>query len=280
MQRLRDVLAHWRPRATAAGDALSRVTAAWARIVGGEIAAHCKPRRIDGNTLVVLTDSNAWSQQLAFLSERVISAVAAEAGMQVTAIRFRTGTIRTERFSQAARARPRRRPYAPREPATTPEAALKSFQSAVLQAHKAKTEDGWRRCATCEIPVAPPARQCAACTNARARERFEKTARLLFEAPWLGYAGIAALVDALTPREYDDVRRRVLSQWWDALVRLRAEHRPPTPRERSLASSFVVLKSGLDPERIAPAVVRDLLGDELHGVLYADRSEKKGNIVQ
>ena len=40
------------------------------------------------------------------------------------------------------------------------------------------------------------------------------------------------------------------------------------PRERQIASSYVLLQSGLEPDRITPAVVRNLLGDELEAQLH------------
>ena len=40
-------------------------------------------------------------------------------------------------------------------------------------------------------------------------------------------------------------------------------------RERLVASSYVLLRSKLPPEEIMPATVRNVLGDELHELLYA-----------
>jgi hypothetical protein len=34
----------------------------------------------------------------------------------------------------------------------------------------------------------------------------------------------------------------------------------------------VLLKSELEPDKIAPAVVRDLLGDELHEIFYGNEN--------
>ncbi len=105
------------------------------------------------------------------------------------------------------------------------------------------------------------------------QERDARVARLLFEAPWLGYAGIAPLVVDLTLQEYEAVRLRLLRRWKDALERIRRTGgSQATARDRMIASSYVLLKSQLDPERIAPAVVRDLLGDELHDIFYGSEN--------
>jgi hypothetical protein len=105
------------------------------------------------------------------------------------------------------------------------------------------------------------------------QEREARVARLLFEAPWLGFAGIAQLVDGLTLADYEAVRVRLLRRWKDALERVRRTGGAQlTARDRMIASSYVLLKSELDPERIAPAVVRDLLGDELHDIFYGSEN--------
>jgi hypothetical protein len=110
---------------------------------------------------------------------------------------------------------------------------------------------------------------CVTCAAAGARERGEAAARLLFEAPWLGYAGTAALVRGLKEEEYERVRAQLLARWWEALVRARTAKRLSRDgRERTLASSYVVLRSKLPPEEIVPATVRNVLGDELHDLLY------------
>ena len=92
---------------------------------------------------------------------------------------------------------------------------------------------------------------CITCVNARTEARTEATARLLFEAPWLGYGGTAALVDGLSSQEYGSIRRGCC-----ALV---GDSSPGSPErlsrdglERVIASSYVVLKSELPPERIGP----------------------------
>ncbi len=100
-------------------------------------------------------------------------------------------------------------------------------------------------------------------------------ARLLSEAPWLGFAGTAALIDGLKKTEYERVRNRLLSRWWETLARARAGGRLSRDgRERSIASSYVLLKSKLSPEEIMPATVRNVLGDELAELLYGTTKGK------
>ena len=67
----------------------------------------------------------------------------------------------------------------------------------------------------------------------------------------------------------EGIRHRLLVRWWDRLSRARlAGKLSRDGSERLIASSYVLLKSELAPERIGPATVRNVLGDELHELIY------------
>lgn len=268
----------WTPGAEIVADPLTLLAAAWPSIVGPDVAKNSRPLEISRGALIILTRSSAWSQQLSFLSDRIVAAVAQKTGTRdVERVRFRvgriaasgTGTGRASDYSRAIRAKSQ-----PREAAATLEEAVQRFRGDVIDVQRAKAAAGWNECEQCGIGVSPLAGSlCIACVNARDEARASCVARLLFDVPWLGYDGIAKIVGDITPAEYEAVRTRLLSRWWDALSRVRRSgRRIMSPRERLIASSYVLLKSGVDPERIAPAVVRDLLGDELHDIIYGSEN--------
>ncbi|MDQ6822957.1 MAG: DUF721 domain-containing protein [Candidatus Eremiobacteraeota bacterium] len=266
----------WTPGAEISGDPLTVITATWPSIVGPDVAKNSRPLEISRGSLIVLTRSSAWSQQLSFLSERIVAAVAEKTGKRdIEGIRFRVGRLAaagTRRRAQRDFATPVR--SEPREAVATLAEAVQRFRSDVTDVQRAKVAAGWKQCEKCGTAVSPSAGSlCVACVNARSEARTASVARLLFDVPWLGYDGIAEVVDGLTTAEYESIRTRLLSRWWDALSRVRRSGRGTmTPRERLIASSYVLLKSGLDPERIAPAVVRDLLGEELHDIIYGSEN--------
>jgi hypothetical protein len=81
--------------------------------------------------------------------------------------------------------------------------------------------------------------------------------------------GTAALIESLTVEEYERNRLALLERWWTLLLRTKADGRVSLDgRERKIASSYVLLKTGWEPQRITPAVVRNILGDDLMTVLY------------
>jgi hypothetical protein len=278
LKQLSHALSGWRPQDAHPDDPLTVLQREWAQIVGDDVAANSRPAEIVRDALLVVTRSSAWSQQLAFLSERVLHAVQQRAGVSVRTLRFRVGRIREAgaappgaRKQTGARAKV---PLRAHEPAPTLEAAMERFRADVAAAQRAKAAAGWKECLRCGARTHTASGLfCVPCANADAQEREAQVARLLFEAPWLGYAGIAPLVRGLTPQQYEAVRVALLRRWKDTLERIRRSGRPRvTMRDRSIASSYVLLKSELEPDRIAPAVVRDLLGDELHEIFYGNEN--------
>jgi hypothetical protein len=269
-------MGEWQPQALHPGDPLSVLQTQWAQIVGDDVAANSRPAEIIRDALVVVTRSSAWSQQLSFLSERVLEAVREHTGMRVGSLRFRVGRMARAAAHEGAGRRTRVRTNGHtrrmREPAVSLEDAFERFRADVHAAQRAKAAAGWKECVRCGVHTAPGP-FCVPCATAHAQERDAQVARLLFEVPWLGYVGIAAVVPGLKPHEYEAVRLNLLRRWKDTLERIRRSgKRNVSMRDRSIASSYVLLKSQLEPDKIAPAVVRDLLGDELHEIFYGSEN--------
>jgi hypothetical protein len=276
MKPLKTALQAWEPSASVSGDPLLSVKAEWSAIVGEDVAANSRPAEISRDALLIVTRSSAWSQQLAFLSERIMSALRKRTGLDLQRLRFRVGRI-NESASAPVRKRGAKRTSQraeKRSAAESLQAAFERFRDDVVASERAKAAAGWKECIRCGVRIYPASGSlCVPCKNAAAQERDARVARLLFEVPWLGYAGVAPLVDNLTPQDYEAIRLRLLRRWKDVLDRVRRTGGAQlTTRDRMIASSYVLLKSELDPERIAPAVVRDLLGDELHEILYGNEN--------
>jgi len=281
MLKLGDAVARWQPTAGPAADPVVLLEAAWEEIVGADVARNSRPARIAGGTLTVTTRSGAWSNQLSFLSEHVLAAVSARLpAAAVTRLQFRVGRLPRERAPLQQVRRQARSPVGLR---TRPEAAsaaqaLDRFRRDVEELARERRAKGWMPCAGCGALISPgAATRCQACTAVRDERIAQATSRLLFEAPWLGFGGTAALVEGLQKEEYDRIRALLLSHWWEILTRARTAGRlSPDGRERLVASSYVLLHTKIPPEEIAPATVRSVLGDELNELLYGDASCEGG----
>ena len=271
---LAEACREWAPFQDARLEPLVAIAATWPQIVGPQVAEHSRPLEIRGQTLVVVTRSQSWTHQLSFMTRQMLEALMRDAPeANITQVRFRVGRIVPSTSSKDApqvRRRISKRSADARPPTQSLAEALDRFRQDVTEVQRAKAAGGAAFCRRCGVVLsAGHATCCLPCAQAEREQRQRAVARLLFEAPWLGFEGIAALVEGLTEREYGAVRIKLLRRWWETLQRTqRARRLSPHSRERLIASSYVILKSGLEPEQIVPAVVRNLLGDELHDLIY------------
>jgi predicted nucleic acid-binding Zn ribbon protein len=59
------------------------VFGAWERVVGPDIAAHCRPVKLAGAELTIEAESTAWATQLRLLTARILRQIASEVGPNV-----------------------------------------------------------------------------------------------------------------------------------------------------------------------------------------------------
>jgi predicted nucleic acid-binding Zn ribbon protein len=64
-------------------NAEGTVFGAWEKVVGNEVAEHCRPIRLEGTELTVEAESTAWAMQLRLLSARLIAGIAGHVGHNV-----------------------------------------------------------------------------------------------------------------------------------------------------------------------------------------------------
>jgi predicted nucleic acid-binding Zn ribbon protein len=63
--------------AAASPATMEAVFSRWAEIVGGELAEHVRPVRVEGHALVVAADHPAWATRARMQSGRILAQVAA-----------------------------------------------------------------------------------------------------------------------------------------------------------------------------------------------------------
>jgi predicted nucleic acid-binding Zn ribbon protein len=59
------------------------VFGAWERVVGADVAAHCRPVKLVDGELTVEAESTAWATQLRLLTKKLLGQIAAEVGPNV-----------------------------------------------------------------------------------------------------------------------------------------------------------------------------------------------------
>ena len=267
LSKLGTALAGWRPSAGRPGDPLTVIRAAWADIVGDDVARAAQPVALTGSALVVITASGAWSHQLSFLEREIIRSVVALGVPQVERLRFRIGTIRAARGAGGRRLV--RSAVAGALPAGKPvsaDDAVARFRAVVERRRNAHRAAGGAVCAPCGGAIATGARG-RPCADGEERGVREQCERILFDAPWLDPEAVITQVDGLTAEAYDRIRRRLLRAWVDELRLARKRHAVKAEidriRIRKLASSYVLLETRIDPNRLEldSPVRQNALGD-------------------
>ncbi|MBV8300150.1 MAG: DUF721 domain-containing protein [Candidatus Eremiobacteraeota bacterium] len=272
MLKLGAVLDGWRPKPGPGSDPLLAARAAWPDLVGADVARAAQPVAIERDeVLVVLTSSSAWSHQLAFLEPEIVRGLRLLPETRaLTRLRFRVGKLRRAAVSTAGGpGGPRRagNELAAEPPARTLDDALARLRRTVERSRNEHRSRGGAFCALCDAPVDQGTATCRPCRDHDERRRRFACERLLFEAPWLGSEDVLGLVDGLTAEEYDAFRRALLKTWWDELWRANKLHKLRQPldrvRLRKLASSFVLLETQIDPNRLEmdSAVRKNALGE-------------------
>jgi hypothetical protein len=266
LTKLGAALSGWRPRDGPPGDPLATIRAAWAELVGSDVARAAQPVALAGGALVVVTASGAWSHQLSFLERDILRRIAELGVAGVERLRFRIGTIRAPRAAGGRRAaRPPGGAPAAGKPHSAAE-ALARFRAVVERRRQSHQAAGGTFCAACGAALAAGTR-CRPCTDAEERTRREQCERILFESPWLDAEAVLGAVAGLSAAEYDAIRRRLLRAWTDELRLARKRHAVKAPidaaRVRKLASSYVLLETRIDPNRLEldSPVRRNALGD-------------------
>ncbi|HLT12449.1 MAG TPA: DciA family protein [Micromonosporaceae bacterium] len=61
----------------------ARVFGMWSEIVGAEVAARCRPVKLDGGELTIEAESTAWATQLRLLQRTLLSRITAEVGGEI-----------------------------------------------------------------------------------------------------------------------------------------------------------------------------------------------------
>ncbi|TAM77668.1 DUF721 domain-containing protein [bacterium] len=273
MERLFTALQRWQPPAEASLE--HAVASHWERIVGPGVAANARPRELRDGALTVLVPSAAWRHELSFHAPSIVAALRAvpEIGNRVERLRLRLGRARMIRVGRAQAFTPQRRPSAPlgdprRDPALDTATAFERLRQRFARIAREERRHGREACPDCGAFLARGER-CISCSRRRDEATVRATQRYLFESPWIGYDGTAALVPGLDFALYAHVRARTLERWWKMLERARYRGAVSRDgRERKVAQSYVALKSGLTPERLTPVITRDILGDQIYDLLW------------
>lgn len=269
LKKLGENLRQWKPSAKSLTP-IDLIRTAWVGIVGPEVARHCFPVEIRVETLLVVTRSGTWSQQLGFLETNILAAIAAlDDVVSITELRFRVGKIAQQQAHPAVQ--PSRVQQALRLSTTPPEDASVHDMIARLKKQSAQRQKvRGPRCSRCMLML-DSGSICAPCRQREREERIHSAMRALTEVPWLKDDDLRHSCARIGDDELAAARRNLASRWKRELDRL--EKKKTFGRgepERVTAVSYALLVTGLDPDCLTRAITRYTLGPRLDTLLYGE----------
>lgn len=295
---LKSLLSRWKPTGAAMqarlsrDDVLAHVSVAWPATVGSGVAARSRPLKFNAGTLVVLTASSAWSDELSLLAPRIIEGLqrsCPQAGVRQLRFRVASGRSKalldglTRRRSENggdARTATRRLVTVGTHAQLTPPAESVVERVAQIRHRQPELDRerdrlGWRRCEHCgrRFLMRATENACAPCSEEVRRSLDARVERALMQAPWLQFAQLAEHLPEATQRVAERVRRRLLTRWQGELdhAQRRLRRGAVTPHDRVIAWGYVMLLAGLPQSALGPAVVSDVLGRDWTAVLCHDQ---------
>jgi len=280
-RRLRTILEGWQPVNDGTDpDASSSIAAAWADVVGLDVARRTRPGKLHDGALTVYTAGSTWSHQLTFLAPKIVAALNERCPeTSVTRLRFvvasgRTkalldGIARTTTALERVRGDESVPPIAVDARADRVEdvedivARLRRRQNAL---DRSRARAGWTRCERCGAwrePAKGAQGPCRMCVDEARQAGDNRIERVLINAPWLRRIDIASHVRDADDDAYDRVRRRLLSRWEEQMfaAQRRLRRRELLASDRVVAWSYLMLRSGMQQHVIGRAVISDALGD-------------------
>jgi hypothetical protein len=183
----------------------------WRQIVGGEIAANTRLRKISRRVLTLSAKNAVWAHHLTTLKEEIIAKINAFAGEKaVTDLKFQAGYLRNDQNEEkdddepitvarhgikldCGEARTIEEMAAPLADDLL-RVKMKRLLGKEMTLRKLRRGRDWQPCRQCGVLRPPDVQLCVACAAVNRAAGREAAMRLLRDAPWLGYEECARYV--------------------------------------------------------------------------------------
>ncbi|MDR1998189.1 MAG: DciA family protein [Candidatus Margulisbacteria bacterium] len=252
---------------------LEKLQKAWPQVADDSLGQRVQPSAYKNKTLFLTASSSVWAQQVVFYKQLIMTKYKAlEPGIEIKEIRVRSGQV-----SVPEKTVPADQPEAG-EPPDSPEADPGTkLQRIIRKAGRWLRRDRRRICPVCQRRFEGTEAVCIFCRNQAQAARDARIARYLAETPWVKYAEIRADLPDTREEDFWRVRQKLQQQTLDALRRLFFEYYqrplPERAREQALrqAAYYVLLKTGLTPDKIDDNIISGQLSRKLYKFIYGQK---------
>lgn len=174
---------------------------AWDKVVGQEIADHCRPKEVKGSVMFVVCAHAIWAQELSMRKKNIIDEIKNIVGKSyIKEIKFTTGELPQVQDNQngISSAFKETLPELNQEELTWVRSQLNEIEDDQLKyklenimiydlrKKKQQKREGYRECSRCGI-LTQNSNVCSFCKEEKKRLELNQILRLLKDTPWLDY---------------------------------------------------------------------------------------------
>ena len=242
----------------------------WLEICGANIAKHFKPNRIERGILFVNTDSSAWSHNLLMMKPQLLGKIKqsmSEIGslksydLNIKDIMFFNGTINKKNI-QEEKPVEHKLAYMPldedeeneieKKVAQLKDPAIRNAFCRIMKddkkRKKAVLENYQKQCKKCGVPIMGDDHYCPACERERKSALWQKTAEILYSAPWLTYEECLNYVNC-DKMLFSEIKSNIRSK-----VYLKIAEEGCTAEDKVFAT---LLELGIVPEKLTDELIEE-----------------------
>jgi hypothetical protein len=218
--------------------ALEQLQKNWPKVAEEPLVSRVQPQNYRNKTLFLAAHSAVWSQQVGFLKNIIVAKYKnLLPNVFIKEVRIKSTGFVPERAKPAVRAER-------------------------------------KICPSCGRRFEGTEAECISCRNQKQNALEGRIRKYLEDTPWAAFAQAGADLPGVREKDFAAVKHRLEQQTLDALQRLYFEfYQQPLPaRSRPLAerlaSRYIMLKTGLTPDKINDSIISGQLSRKLHKFIY------------
>ncbi|WP_018249399.1 DUF721 domain-containing protein [Orenia marismortui] len=252
----------------------------WSKITGNEIKKHTEAKYINQGILFITVDNPVWSHQLLFMKKDLINKINKELNKKlVKDIRFQSGKIKSKIIEEIEEDKKSyvnielnnsdiREVEDTSNLITDPE--LKKKFSKLLETQKRikkwKEINKWIPCPQCSVLISPEEEKCSICQVKENNIKLDmsKLEEVLINTPWLSYNEILNIFPNLLEEDLERIKNKLIKNMKNKLDRVITEAMKKeidTNEAKVLIQNYVMLETGVHPERLNDRLIKKVIGD-------------------
>lgn len=251
----------------------------WNTLLGKEILKNSQAVSVKGGVLFVKAKNPVWAFELSKLKRDIIEKINRSLGKKtIKDIRFSAGALHKKKDSlnegdslntdislltQNEKEKIKEAVSLIQDPSL--QRSCKIFLLNLKALEKSKKSAGWKECKVCSSFI-ERAGLCPLCQAEENEKKQTNLYRLLWQAPWLSFAGAKNALPVITQNQYLFCKNSLLDILYKEIClagQEKNEARPPAQGLKNKLLTYALLKTGLPPENLTDQIINTTLDKNL-----------------